>query len=50
MKVMGKNFSDSALELAELFIEKEKVDEKIEKLKLNQKKRNERKTKLIEVE
>jgi hypothetical protein len=36
---------DSALELAEILIEKEKVDKKIEKLEYNKRKRNERKNK-----
>jgi len=40
MRIHG---SDSALDLAELLVEKERVDEKIRKLELNQKLRNERK-------
>lgn len=41
---MKKHFSeDAAIDLAELFVEKEKVDKKLEKLELNRKKRNERK-------
>ena len=39
---MGKILSDSALDLAELLVEKEKVDKKSEKLKLNKKRRNDR--------
>jgi hypothetical protein len=41
-----KRFSnDTALDLAEILAEKQKIDEKIEKLELNKKRRNEKKNK-----
>lgn len=42
---MRRFSNDAALDLAEILAEKQKVDEKIEKLELNKKRRNEKKNK-----
>jgi hypothetical protein len=40
-----KRYNDSALDLAEILAEKKKVDEKIQKLELNKRRRNEKQNK-----
>ena len=42
---MRRFSNDTALDLAEILAEKQKIDEKIEKLELNKKRRNEKKNK-----